>query len=263
MQSNSLSPTILAPTRVATTLRQDGQYVTTRTLIDNIFLNTQNISKSGILDWSITDHYPIFVLLCNHHPLINDEIKVIKYRLINDETLRKFKYALDNSQELKDIFSINSGQTAFSKFYILFNKLYNHYFPIKTQKLTRKGLYKPWITLSLISRIKIRDNLAKLAHRHIINIKLRNAKAEYFTNKFNETQGDMKETWRTINNVIKPSCNSSNNIKIFHNNDPINEDEIPNAFVEYFTSIAHKLTTQLPSSPNTALHYLKDRINES
>ena len=123
--------------------------------------------------------------------------------------------------------------------------------------------------------MKIRDNLAKLANRRIINIdiykdfrnklttELRNAKAEYFTNKFNETQGDMKETWRTINNVIKPSCNSSNNIKIIHNNDPINEDEIPNAFVEYFTSIAHKLTTQLPFSTNTPLHYLKDRINES
>ena len=34
MQSNSLFPTILAPTRVATVLRQDGQYVTTKTLID-------------------------------------------------------------------------------------------------------------------------------------------------------------------------------------------------------------------------------------
>ena len=123
--------------------------------------------------------------------------------------------------------------------------------------------------------MNIRDNLAKLAHRHIINIniykdfrnklttELRNAKAEYFTNKFNEIQGDMKETWRTINNVIKSSCNSTNNIKIIHNNDSINEDEIPNAFVEYFTSIAHKLTTQLPSSPNTPLHYLKDRINVS
>ena len=109
LQSNSLFPTILAPTRVATTLRQDGQYVTTSTLIDNIFLNTQNTYQSGILDWSITDHYPIFVILNNHQPIIDDEMKVIKYRLINDDTLRKFKYALDNSQELKDIFSINSG----------------------------------------------------------------------------------------------------------------------------------------------------------
>ena len=275
MQSNSLFPTILAPTRFATTLRQDGQYVTSRTLIDNIFLNTQNNCQSGILDWSISDHYPIFALLSNHQPPINDEIKVVKYRLINDETLRKFKYALDNSQELKDIFSINSGQIAFSKFYVLFNKLYNHYFPIKTQKLTRKGIYKPWITLSLISRMKIRDNLAKLANRLIINInifkdfrnklttELRNAKAEYFANKFNETQGDMKETWRTINNVIKPTCNSNNDIKIIDNNISVNNDEIPNAFVEYFTGIAQKLSTQLPTSPNTVSHYLKDRINES
>ena len=122
--------------------------------------------------------------------------------------------------------------------------------------------------------MKIRDNFAKLANRHIINIniykdfrnklttELRNAKAEYFTNKFNETQGDMKETWRTINNTIKPSCNSNNNIKIIHNNAPVNDDEIPNAFVEYFTSIAQKLTTQLPTSPNTVSHYLKDRIYE-
>ena len=55
--------------------------------------------------------------------------------------------------------------------------------------------------------MKIRDNLAKLVNRHIIYIniyknflkkpttELRNAKAEYFTKKFNETQGDMKKTW--------------------------------------------------------------------
>ena len=47
------------------------------------------------------------------------------------------------------------------------------------------------------------------------------------------------------------------------NNVSVNDDEIPNAFVEYFTSIAQKLTTQLPNSPNTVSHYLKDRINES
>ena len=275
MQSNSLFPTISAPTRVATTLRQDGQNITTQTLIDNIFLNTQNICQSGTLDWVITDHYPVFALLSGHQPLINDEQKIIKYRLINDQTLRKFKYALDNSQELKEIFSINSGQTAFSKFYELFNRLYNHYFPIKTQKLTRKGIYKPWITLSLISRMKIRDNLKKLANRHIINentfkdfhnkltTELRKAKADYFTKKFNEAQGDMKETWQTINNVIKPTCNANKDIKIIHNDASICNDEIPNAFIDYFTGIAQKLTNQLPISVNTVPYYLKNRINET
>ena len=274
MQSNSLFPTILAPTRVATTLRQDGQYTTTQTLIDNIFLNTQNICQSGTLDWSLTDHYPVFAMISGHQPPANDELKVIKYRLINEQTLRKFKYALDNSQELKDIFMSNSGQEAFSKFYVVFNKLYTHYFPIKTQKLTRKGIHKPWITLSLITRMKIRDNLAKLAKRSTTNLniykdfrnkltsELRNAKAEYFTNKFNETQGDMKETWRTINNVIKPAINSNKDIKIIRNDIPVSKDEIPNAFVDYFTGIAQKLSTQIPTSEETVSHYLGNSMNE-
>ena len=273
MQSNSLFPTILAPTRVATILRQDGQYTTTNTLIDNIYLNTQNAFNSGTLDTSISDHYPVFALLSGHQPPITKEITTIKYRLINDATLRKFKYALDNSQELKDIFDINSGQIAFSNFFALFTKLYNHYFPIKLLKATRKGIYKPWITVTLIDRMKIRDNLAKLAKRQTINMniykdfrnklttEIRTAKAEYFANKFYETEGNMKETWRTINKVIKPKCNPNNNIKIIKDNVSVNKDEVPNAFVEYFTGIAKKLTDQLPTSQNTVSHYLKDRIN--
>ena len=55
--------------------------------------------------------------------------------------------------------------------------------------------------------MKIRDNLAKLANRHIINIniykdfrnklttELRNAKAEYFTNKFNDQNGHSGNFW--------------------------------------------------------------------
>ena len=59
--------------------------------------------------------------------------------------------------------------------------------------------------------MEIRDNLGKLAKRHIIDEKIfkdfrnrltseiRKAKADYFGTKFSETQGDMKETWQTIN----------------------------------------------------------------
>ena len=275
MQSNSLFPTILAPTRVATVLRQDGQYVTTKTLIDNIYMNTQNACQSGTLDTSISDHYPIFTMLAQYQPPISNEIKTIKYRLINDSTLRKFKFALDNSQELKDIFNINSGQIAFSNFLTLFNKLYNHYFLDKLQKITRRGIHKPWITLTLIKRMEIRDNLGKLAKKHIIDEKIfkdfrnqltseiRKVKADYFGTKFSETQGDMKETWRTINNVIKPTGNPNNEIKLSNNNIIVSNDEVPNAFIEYFTGIAEKLTSQLPTSLNTVSHYLKDRINNT
>ena len=88
--------------------------------------------------------------------------------------------------------------------------------------------------------MKIRDNLAKLAKRQTINMniykdfrnklttEIRTAKAEYFANKFYETEGNMKETWRTINKVIKPKCNPNNNIKIIKDNVSVNKDEVPN-----------------------------------
>ena len=60
MQSNNLFPVILSPTRVATILKPDGEYETTKKLIYNIFINTNNSSQSGIIEMSITDHYPFF-----------------------------------------------------------------------------------------------------------------------------------------------------------------------------------------------------------
>ena len=58
--SNNLFPTILEPTRVATTQR-NGEYVTTESLINNIFINTQLDFKSGLIDSTISDHFPIFI----------------------------------------------------------------------------------------------------------------------------------------------------------------------------------------------------------
>ena len=55
MQSNNLFPTILAPTRVAATLRQDGQYITTQTMIDLFkYAEYLPIWNSGLVDyWSL------------------------------------------------------------------------------------------------------------------------------------------------------------------------------------------------------------------
>ena len=274
MQTNSLYPTILSPTRIASVLR-NGQLVTTQTLIDNIYLNTQNNFKSGTLEVTISDHFPVFTILSDCKiPAVNEET-IIHYRLINDITLRKFRYALDNSTELNDLFSNYTIQTVFSQFLTIFNKLYEHYFPVKQLKLTRKGTYKPWINYTLISRMKIKDNLFKLSKRNLIdrkiyndfrnslNTQIRNAKTEYYTNKFNDNEGNIKETWKTINNAIKSKQKSNNKIKLIENDIAIESKEVPNSFINYFTGIANKLTSQLPTPTHNASSYLKNRINKT
>ena len=274
MQTNSLYPTILTPTRVASVLR-NGQLVTTKTLIDNVYLNTQNNFKSGTLEVTISDHFPVFTSLSDCKVPEPNEETIIHYRLINDITLRKFRYALENNVELNNLYANYAIENVFSQFLTIFTKLYEHYFPIKQLKLTRKGIYKPWINLSLITRMKIKDNLFKLSKRNLIdrktftdfrnllNTQIRNAKSEYYTNKFNDNEGNIKETWRTINDAIKSKRRSSNTIILKENDRKIESKEVPNSFNNYFTGIAEKLTNQLPTSIHNASSYLKNRINNT
>ena len=100
MQSNNLFPVILSPTRVATIQKPNGDYETTEKLIDNIFLNTQNSSNSGLIEISISDHYPIFLSLHNRNVSFSENT-TIQYRDINDYTIQQFIAALSNNNEIK------------------------------------------------------------------------------------------------------------------------------------------------------------------
>ena len=115
MQSNSLFPTILTPTRVASVLR-NGQFITTKTLIDNIYLNTQNNFKFGTLEVAISDHYPVFTFLSDYNVPDSKEDTIIKYRLINDITLRKFRYALENNIEINNPNTNCTAKIVFNNF---------------------------------------------------------------------------------------------------------------------------------------------------
>ena len=120
--------------------------------------------------------------------------------------------------------------------------------------------------------MEIRDNLFKLGKINIIDkmiytdfrnsltTQIRNTKAEYFSNKFRENEGNIKETWRTINSTIKPNSKQNNNIKLKENINPVDNKDVPNKLKEFFTSIAEKLTAELPIPQQNASHYLKNRI---
>ena len=211
--SNNLFPTILEPTRVAT-VNRNGQRVTTESLIDNIFINTQLDFKSGLIYSSISDHYPVFISIHHSTNQQTEENCTIKYRVIDEFTIRKFKFALSISLNslLNDA---TDPQTAFTKFYLLLDELYNKYFPIKTKSVSKKAQQKPWINQTLVNRIKIKDKLCRQSSkgridrktytdfRNKLTAQIRKAKASYFENRFNMCKGNIKETWNTINSTIK------------------------------------------------------------
>ena len=198
MQSNNLFPVILSPTRIATIQKPNGEFETTEKLIDNIFINTQNSSRSGLIEINITDHYPIFLSLQNRNMYINNTHTTIQYRDINDNNIQRFISALSNNNEIKDISNHLNAESAFSTFLITFNDLYETFFPIKTRKITHKEYSNPWITLQITKRIKIREKLAKLYKkeripqkiftdfRNLLTKQIREAKEKFYLEKFKE-----------------------------------------------------------------------------
>ena len=267
LQSNYLVPTILAPTRVATKTLQTGQQVTTKTLIDNIVLNPNITHQSGLIESTISDHYPIYTSI-PEIKIDNNGKKIIKYRLINENSKRKFRHAIARSNMNNPQ---HNAKEDFSNFNTTFNNLYNKFFPIITKTITQKDEAKPWITDTLVNEMKIRDKLYKLASRNIIDIQtykdarnlltkqIRKAKAKHFDDEFKKASLNIKKTWLTINSVIRKNRQNSTIQITDENGIKVPDSDVPTKFLDYFTNIATNLTNQLPNSPTSPLQYLKNR----
>ena len=121
--------------------------------------------------------------------------------------------------------NITSANEAFTIFFNIFNELYNKNFPIVTKVVSKKSILKPWVTESLVKRIKIRERLGRLARRggidkedfnrfrNQVTAQLRKAKAKHYESEFQKTEGDIKGTWKLINNSIRKQfkCKKHNN----------------------------------------------------
>ena len=253
--SNNLFPTILEPTRVAS-VHRNGQQITTETLIDNIFVNTQLDFKSGLIYSSISDHYPVYISINQSTDQQAEENNIIKYRIIDDFSTAKFKLALSNSLNLL-LNEITDPRIAFTKFYLLIDELYNKYFPVKTKIVSKKAQLKPWINQTLVNRIKMKDKLCRQSSKGRIDRKIytdfrndltsqiRKAKASYFEDKFNMCKGNIKKTWNIINSTIKKQ-KTSKKVVICDNDNVINNEDVPHKFINYYSNIANTIVSEIP-----------------
>ena len=135
MQSNSLFPTIFEPTRVAL-VHREGQNVVTKSLIDNIYVNDNFNFNSGIIFSDISDHYPIFISIHSNSTNVNSGNLEIKYRLIDEYRIRKFKSAFANNSVICAILNMESAESAFTTVFSTFNHIYDKCFPIKIKNVT-------------------------------------------------------------------------------------------------------------------------------
>lgn len=275
MFSSFFAPHILQPSRIANH---------SKTLIDNIFLNTIDYkTSSGNFENQISDHLIQFLVLENfyHQKTQNPSYSYRDFRFFNHDEFQNelLLLNLDFTQNL-------NVDESFNKFYDSILFLFDEHAPLRTH--TKKELSlktKPWIDNSIKNAMKIRDMLFRKYRRSKSEV-LRNrvfneyksqrnkviflakkSKNNYYKNYFSKFKNNISKTWMGIKKVIsckKSNC-SSNNITLNHEGAITTDlDKIVNIFNNFFVSVGSKIAEKIPAAEKSFTSFLKNiNVSES
>ena len=83
------------------------------------------------------------------------------------------------------------------------------------------------------------------------------AKMQYFTRKFHNCQKDIRKTWRSINDILKPKSRKKTCSNICKSGKVISRaSEVSEGFNEFFSIIGSELDGKVPPSNTSPLTYL-------
>ena len=225
LTSQSLFPHITLPTR----LTNGGG-----TLIDNLFCKmNKSIKKNtaGILLNQLSDHLPCFTLL-ETDIVHNSKIKFTRIFKQNDDVIQQIKNEINSSELHK---KLDTSQTANpnASYNVILEVIETARKKHMTGKFIKFNKYKhkksKWITYGILKSIRFRDNLYKKlkltnpvlreyeilyinlqTYNKILKRSIRVAKQLFLESTFNRYKSDIRNTWKTINEILsrhhKTSC---------------------------------------------------------
>ena len=224
LYNKSLFNVITQPTRVTQT---------SATLIDHIWCSSQHIDSSHVIEYSLSDHFPVSCFL--NFP--NDkDFKWITSRPFHDNLKRRF---IDHFTSYCETVKTPDADylDEFEHFYIELESMITDQFPIKTKKCRNSSLKNPWIDSELKSLItkkhliykKMRRGLVNSMsyknYRNMLNTTLKLAKKVFLYERFANLSSDKKAMWSQINKTLKP-CKEKRKIEVKINNVNINSPQI-------------------------------------
>ena len=263
----SFIPVIDKPTRV---------HDFTATLIDHIYVNFEQYGclDSNIIFTHVTDHFPVVfhyrVLSAKH------EEKSITFRKRNETCDAFFKELLESSN-INDILLDNDVNSSFNEFNSILFTIFDEAYPMITKRISSNTHKCPWMTAGIRESIKNKNKLYKkflkrpITHGHLYRT-YRNhltkiiikAKDNYYKVKFTECSGDIKNTWRNINDLLGKKGKGCKPVR-FKNGDNYVEGNknIANCFNDYYTTVGSTTTNALGRSRYRFNRFLPDNNFET
>ena len=275
--SYGLYPSITLPTRLTDS---------SATLIDNLFTNYQNCyHSSGILFSQISDHLPYYYTMQIKKNYSKDFKQIVFSRKYNEKSFQNMFLELQRA-DIYNILSTDINSDPNGNYNILedlLTKSLNKYMPIRRVNFHKhKHKKSNWITSGIIKSIKYRDNLYKLVkgtpndtmeylnrrqnlrvYNRILKRLIREAKRNFYNNKFDKYKCDSKKTWSTINEIMNKN-NSKKNVDYFiiNQNKISDKNIITNHFNNYFSQIGPSMASNIPHIPDcTFTNYLTTHID--
>ena len=250
----NLNQLIKEPTRVT---------LDTSTIIDHIATTcVRNIIKSGVHDVSMSDHYVVYCIR-KFNGAVEKGHKMIKTRKMknfNDQVFLADVAGIDWEQMLTKTDDINLLVNHWTS---TFSLIIDKHAPLCEMRVSEK--YCPWIDRGLRDLMRTRDKLKKSAvksksallwdsYRHVrnkVNALNMQQKKEYYNNKTSACQGNMKESWKTINELLNKRSKSSNIDSLKESgSETVHRKDIPDTMNSYFCSVGKDLADKISPVAN-------------
>ena len=243
----------------------DDNLITKYSILDQIWCNFDNPHGqfSGIINFLLTDHLPIFYVFKSH----NFQNKIEYFRKFNNDNLNTFRRMILNYDFSQYLNNHNLNQN-FTAFYQILNEIYDKSFPVKKIKKKFNLINEPWVTNQLRKCIRKKYRLYNQLKRglitrssfkkykYILQWVIKKIKYKYYNDKFKSYSGDAKKCWSEINNVLRRKVKTGINEIEDGDGCLVVGQQMVTYFNDYFSNIAHGLLSDRP--PPTDINLLSN-----
>ena len=182
-----------------------------------------------------------------------------------------------NEKNWNSVLHSNDAQNAYTAFHNQFSDVYNTCFPVKVFKWGYRNR-KPWLSDGMKTSIKTKTKLYRRykhtgnaehgilykQYRNKLNKLLFGAEEEHYETLLNEYRNNLKQSWRTLKDVINKKKVSSPCSKFTVTLETTTDKmKITNGFNKYFVNIGPTLARDIPQDDKSSTTYMENRVFES
>lgn len=224
-------------------------------LIDHILSNFIPSNDCGVLEASLTDHYPVF---CRFECAIPKQLSSFQKNIFDKTNFVKRVEAIEWSfLEL-----LSDPEAAFNSFSSAIKKCLDDSTSFVKCRKNFPAPHNPWLTAGLMKSLRKKDNLYKKLKKrpfntalrlrykkycNILNKVLEEAKRNYYTNRIHNAGNNSKDQWKTINSFLNRSLSEPAIIELQSTEGVLrNADDIANALNKYFCANTSLLPQDYP-----------------